>query len=125
MFPKVVVSNDVKSDVVKDDIKPFEVKDDIKPDIGIIIERSDNGSNRRQTFVTMRCERSGMHIPLIQELKPDDTRLRKCECPFNLHKYCKVNDTWKFNVISSIHNHVLLTELASHPIICLLKLEEK
>lgn len=25
----------------------------------IVIRRPDSGSNRRQTFVTMRCERSG------------------------------------------------------------------
>lgn len=42
-----------------------------------------------------------------------------------LHGYCKVNDTWKFNVISSIHNHVLQIELAVHPIVFHLKPEEK
>lgn len=59
----------------------------------IAIERSDNGSNRRQAFATMRCEKSGMYVPLIQKLKHYDTRLRKCDCPFKLRGYCKVNDT--------------------------------
>lgn len=31
IFPKDVVSNDVKLSVVKEDVKPDEVKNDIKP----------------------------------------------------------------------------------------------
>lgn len=31
----------------------------------VVIRRFDNGSNRRQTFVVMSCERSGTYQPLI------------------------------------------------------------
>ncbi|XP_058769275.1 uncharacterized protein LOC131643138 [Vicia villosa] len=111
MFPKVVVSNDAKSDKVKDKVKPEEVKEDVRPveveidvgqqftyeqlftthehmfewvrmvvenlEFGIVIGRSDNGSNQRQAFVTLRCERSGMYVSPIQKLKRDDSKSRK------------------------------------------------
>ncbi|XP_050890977.1 uncharacterized protein LOC127096454 [Lathyrus oleraceus] len=159
MFPKVNVSNDVKSDVVDDDIKLHEVKDDVKLivveiDVGqhfineqtftvrehmfewvcmkvrklgfdVVIRMSGNSSKRRQAFATIRCDRSDTYVPPIQKLKRDDIESRKCGCPFKFCGYCKVNDTWKFNVIYGIHNHVLQTELVGHPIICRLKPGEK
>ncbi|XP_050889706.1 uncharacterized protein LOC127094994 [Lathyrus oleraceus] len=96
-----------------------------KLEFNIVIGRSDNGSNRRQSFVTMRCERSDTYVPPIRKLKRDDTRSRKCECLFKLHGYRKVDDTWKFNVISGLHNHALQNELVGYPIVCCLKPEEK
>lgn len=36
-----------------------------------------------------------------------------------------MNDTWKFNMVSGIHNHALQTELVGHPIVCHLKPKEK
>lgn len=66
-----------------------------------------DSSNKRQTFVTMRCERSDTYVPPIQKLKRDDSGSRKSECMFKLHGYSKVDDTWKFNVIYSLHNHAL------------------
>lgn len=61
--------------------------------IVVVIGRSDNDFNRRQTFVTMRCERSGMYQPLIKKLKRDETGSRKYECLFKLCEYNKANDT--------------------------------
>lgn len=37
----------------------------------IVIGRSDNGFDRRQTFITMRCERSGTYQPSIRKLEHD------------------------------------------------------
>lgn len=36
-----------------------------------------------------------------------------------------IADTLKFNVVSSIHNHALQTELVGNPIICCLKPKKK
>ncbi|XP_050895723.1 uncharacterized protein LOC127102396 [Lathyrus oleraceus] len=80
-----VVKDDVKLNEVKDDVQPVVVEIDIgqhfrneqlfttrehmlewarvevsKLEFGIVIGRSNNGSNRRQAFATMRCERSDM-----------------------------------------------------------------
>lgn len=33
--------------------------------------------------------------------------------------------TWKFNVISGLHNHALTDKLDNHLIVCLLVLEER
>ncbi|XP_050896461.1 uncharacterized protein LOC127103238 [Lathyrus oleraceus] len=130
------VKNDVKLDEVKYDVKSGVRSIDVELDVGkqirneqlftarermlewvcmearklgfgIVIGRFDNGSNRRQTFVTMRFERNGTYIPPIRKLKRNDIELRKCECLFKLHRYHKVDDTWKFNVISNLHNHAL------------------
>ncbi|XP_058776039.1 uncharacterized protein LOC131650342 [Vicia villosa] len=146
----VEVKHDVKPEEVKDDVKPIVVEIDVsqrfinrhlftarehmlqwirmvgrKLGFGIVIGRSDNGSNRRQTFVTMRCEQSGMYVPQIRKSKREDTRKRKCGCRFKMREYCNVDEMWKFNVISGTHNHAYKTKLVGHPIVCRLKLEEK
>ncbi|XP_050876699.1 uncharacterized protein LOC127080422 [Lathyrus oleraceus] len=72
----------------------------------------------------MRCERSGTYRPRIRKSKRDDTGLRKCECLFKLCGYRIENDTWKFNLISDIHNHALTDKLYGHPIVCHLVLED-
>lgn len=38
---------------------------------GIVIGRSNNGLNKRQPFVTMRCERNDTYVPPIRKLKWD------------------------------------------------------
>lgn len=91
----------------------------------VVIRRFDNGSNRRQTFVTMICKRSGTYQPLLQKLKHNDTGSRKCECSFKLRGYRKTNDTCKFNVVFGIHNHALCHKLVKHLIVCRLISEEK
>lgn len=94
MFPKVIVSNDVKLDEVKNDVKSGARSVDIELDVGqqirneqlftarehmlewvymeprklgfgIVIGMSDSGSSRRQAFVIMRRKRSGTYVPLI------------------------------------------------------------
>ncbi|XP_058781271.1 uncharacterized protein LOC131655402 [Vicia villosa] len=91
----------------------------------VVIARSDNGSSRRQEFVVMTCERSGKYVPKVQTLKHDDTKSRKCVCPFKLCASCRINGLWCFSVICGIHNHALDTKLQGHPIVCRLKSEEK
>ena len=90
-----------------------------------VIERSDNGTRRRQPFVVMTCERSGKHVQKLRKIKHDDTGSRKCECPFKLHGYCRVDGFWRYNVMSGMHNHALGTKLHGHPIVCRLKTVEK
>ncbi|XP_058726909.1 uncharacterized protein LOC131598310 [Vicia villosa] len=91
----------------------------------IVIARSDNGTSRRQTFVVMGCERGGKYVPTNQKLKHDDTRSRKCACPFKLRVSCRVDSLWCFSIICGIHNHALKTKLHGHPIVCRLNREEK
>ncbi|XP_050902145.1 uncharacterized protein LOC127111536 [Lathyrus oleraceus] len=83
-----------------------------------VIGRPNNDSDRIQEFVTNRCERSDMYQPSIRKIKHDDTRLRKLECLFKLQGYCMANDTWKFNVVSGIHNHALCHKITDYPIVC-------
>lgn len=54
-----------------------------KSGFNIVIERPDSGFNRRQTFMRMRCERSGKYKAHIRKLKCDDTRT-KYKCPFEV-----------------------------------------
>ncbi|XP_058726144.1 uncharacterized protein LOC131597443 [Vicia villosa] len=164
MFPKSIVSVDVKLVEVNHDIKQDEVGDDVKSDkanddvksgvrlvvveidkvfivreymlqwvcrearklgFGVVIGRFNNDSDRRQAFVTMICERSGMYHPRIRKLKQDDTGLRKYECPSKLRRYHMADEIWKFNIIFCIHNHALTDNLAGYPIVCRLALEER
>lgn len=85
-----VGKDDVKLNEVNDDVKPFVVEIDVGQhfrneqlfparehmlewvrkevrNLGfdIVIGRSDNGSNRRQAYATMICERSDMYVPPI------------------------------------------------------------
>ncbi|XP_050915837.1 uncharacterized protein LOC127130926 [Lathyrus oleraceus] len=145
------VNDDVNLDEVNDYVNPDEVNDDVKSGgrpvivevdvreqmiqwtrmetekLGfvIVIRRYDNDFNKSQAFVTMRCVRSDMYQPLLRRLKRDDNGSSKCECLFKLREYRKTNDTWKFNVVSSIHNHVLCQKLVGHPIVCRLISDEK
>lgn len=95
-----------------------------KMGFGVVIGKSDNDSDIRQTFVIMRCEISGMYQPLIRTLKQDDTESRKCECLFKLREHRTADETWKFNVISGIHNHALNDKLVGHPFVCRLVLRK-
>lgn len=40
----------------------------LKLEFGVAIERSDNGSDRRQAVITMGCERSATYQPIIRKL---------------------------------------------------------
>ncbi|XP_050899016.1 uncharacterized protein LOC127105845 [Lathyrus oleraceus] len=145
MFSKVIMSMDVKPNELKLDIKSDEVNDHVKQRMimlngvldrllsretenlgfGVVIRSSDNGSDRRQTFVTMIYKRSGTYQPNITNSKRDDVGSRKCECSFKLRGYGMADKTWKFNVIFGIHNHDLNDNLVGHPIVCRLVPEER
>lgn len=56
----------------------------VKLEFNVLIGRSDNDSDTRHTFVTIRCERSDKYQQPIRKLKRDDIGSRKCECPFNI-----------------------------------------
>lgn len=122
MFPKAIVSVNVR---------PTEMKhyngceERPKNWLWRLIGRLDNDSDRRQAFVTMVCEINDMYQPWIRKLKWDDTGSRKCECPFDLREYRMTDETWKFNVISDIHNHAFDDKLVGHPIVCRLVSEER
>lgn len=91
----------------------------------IVIGRLVSCFDRRQTFMTMKCERSGKYKAFIQNLKHDDTGMRKCECPFKLFVHLKANNTWTFNVICGMHNHALCYKLATHSNVSCLNSDEK
>ncbi|XP_058742605.1 uncharacterized protein LOC131615125 [Vicia villosa] len=112
----------------------FELREDMlhwirteatKLGFNVVIGRSDNGTDKRNAFVTLTCERSGKYMCRIQKLKRDDTDSRKCECPFRLHGYLLANNKWRFNVICGLHNHDLSQKLVDHPIACRLLSDEK
>jgi hypothetical protein len=53
----------------------------------MVIEKSDNGNNKRKSFFILGCERSGVYNEPKRKLKREDTATRKCECPFRLRGY--------------------------------------
>ncbi|XP_050908713.1 uncharacterized protein LOC127122416 [Lathyrus oleraceus] len=89
VFPKQVISPNVQGVVVKvvdvgnkfKNGQEFEFRDQMlqwihmeasKLEFGVVIGRSDNGSNRRCAFVTMTCERSEKYITSLRIFKRDD-----------------------------------------------------
>lgn len=78
--------------------------------------RLNHDFGRRQTIVTMRCERSNQYKEYIQKLKLDDTKTRKCgvilRCASTHGEHYM-----EFNVICGIHNHGLCQKLVGHPIV--------
>ncbi|CAK8576397.1 unnamed protein product [Lathyrus sativus] len=96
-----------------------------KLDFGVVIGRSNNGSEIRNVFVTLLCERSGKYQTPLWKFKRDDTSSRKCECPFMVRGYMLSTKKWKFSVICGLHNHELFLKLQGHPSVCRLKSEEK
>ncbi|XP_050888590.1 uncharacterized protein LOC127093722 [Lathyrus oleraceus] len=91
----------------------------------VVIGRPNYGSNRRQTFVTLRCKRNDKYTKPIRKLKHDGTNSRKCECHFKLCGYLMVNNTWTFNVICGIHNHGMCYKLVDQSIACCINLKGK
>ncbi|XP_058783365.1 uncharacterized protein LOC131658045 [Vicia villosa] len=78
---------------------------------GVVIERSDNGTSRRQACVMMICEKGVKYVSRVRQLKHVDTGSKKCECLFKLRGSCRVDDTWRFNVVCGEHNHALDSKL--------------
>ncbi|XP_058751844.1 uncharacterized protein LOC131624939 [Vicia villosa] len=117
---KVVVSNDTKHDEVKDDVKPDEVNDDVKPDqVKDDVRPVDVEIDVGQQFTNEKLFTVREHI--LEWV---------CMVVGNLGFNTVIgrsdnDDTWKFNVISDLHNHALQSKLAGHPIVRRLKPEEK
>jgi hypothetical protein len=53
----------------------------------IVIEKYDNGNNRRKPFFILGCERGGVYKEPKRKLKKEDTTTRKYECLFRLKGY--------------------------------------
>src|SRR3954467_14475889 len=100
-------------------------KETNKNGFAIVILRSDNGNSRRKTFVVLNCERGGSYVQSNRVLKHEDTRSRKCGCPFKLRATRRVDDLWRLTVICGIHNHALDVKLHGHPMACRLSREER
>lgn len=81
--------------------------------------------DRRLTFISLRCERSGKYTTPLRKLTRDDTSLRKCECLFKLCEYLLKNNKWRFNLICGTNNQDMCHKLVGHPTACCLMLEEK
>ena len=111
--------------VLREDMLQWIRTEATKLGFGVVIGRSDNGTDRRNAFVTLTCERGGKYMPRIRNFKREDTGSRKCECPFKLRGYMLASNKWKFNVLCGLHNHDLSLKLAGHPIACRLLPDEK
>src|ERR1051325_4059254 len=74
--PLVIKAVDVREHF--ENIEEFELRDDMLQWIrleatrlrfGIVIARSDNGTDRRNAFIILTCERSGKYVAHIQNFK--------------------------------------------------------
>ncbi|XP_058775909.1 uncharacterized protein LOC131650208 [Vicia villosa] len=110
--------------VVREHMLKWICTEAAKLGFGVVTGRSGNGPDRRQTFVTLICERSGEYTNLIQKLKQNYTGSNRCECPFKLCGYFMANNTWTFNVICGRHNYDMCYKLDDHLIVYCLNLEE-
>ncbi|XP_058741061.1 uncharacterized protein LOC131613405 [Vicia villosa] len=90
-----------------------------------VIGRSDNGTARRNAFVTTLCERSGKYHPPLRKFKRDGTGTRKYECLFKICSYMVASKKWRFSVICGLHNHDMCGKLQGYPSVCRLNPEEK
>ncbi|XP_050919284.1 uncharacterized protein LOC127136806 [Lathyrus oleraceus] len=142
VFPKYVMSLDVKDVVVKavdlrnqfENEQEFEFRDHILRWIrieaynmrfGMVIGRFNNYLDKRYAFAIMTCGRSEKYKPPFQNFKRDDTGSRKCECPFKLRGYVLTNKKLRFNVTFALHNHDLCKKFVGHPIVYHLMPKEK
>ncbi|XP_058756515.1 protein FAR1-RELATED SEQUENCE 5-like [Vicia villosa] len=91
----------------------------------VVIGRSNNGTTRRNAFVTMLCEKSEKYHSPLMKFKRDETGSRKYECPFKICCYMLTSKKWRFSVIYDLHNHDLCSKLQGRPSVCRLKPEEK
>ncbi|XP_050891220.1 uncharacterized protein LOC127096711 isoform X2 [Lathyrus oleraceus] len=91
----------------------------------IVTTRSDNGSDRRRQSIVLGCERGGVYKKSKKQLNHQDTKSKKCECPFRLRGYFLSSGVWKVNVVCGKHNHEMTENLQGHPIASRLNVEEK
>lgn len=109
VIPKPIVFTDAKRvDVEEVEVsnqftngQEFEIHDRMlrwirtkasKLKFGVVIEKSNNRSNKILVFVTLRCKRSGKYITPLKKFKRDDINSTKFECPFKLRGYLLENN---------------------------------
>jgi hypothetical protein len=97
----------------------------IKAGFTMVIEKSHMGKNNRKPFFVLGCERGGVYKEPKRKLKREDTKTRKCECPFRLRGYFVATQEWKLSVVSGEHNHEMAINLEGHILAGRLKPEEK
>ncbi|XP_058782668.1 uncharacterized protein LOC131657225 [Vicia villosa] len=88
---------------------------------GVVIGRSDNGSERSNVFVTLLCERSVKYQTPLRKFKRDDTGSRNVKVLLKFVVTCLATKKWKFSVIYGLYNHELCSKLQGHPSVCRLK----
>ncbi|RDX82859.1 hypothetical protein CR513_36299, partial [Mucuna pruriens] len=87
---------------------------------------SNKRNNKRKTYVTLGCERSGKYRPYKSALS-SKAGTKKCECPFRLRgKALKKDEGWIVKVMCGCHNHDLgETLVVGHSYAGRLSAEEK
>jgi hypothetical protein len=69
---------------VQDDLIDWCKCEAAKARFTIVIEKSDNNSDRKKKFFVISCERGIVYKEPKRKLKKEDTATRKCKCPFRL-----------------------------------------
>ncbi|CAJ2637494.1 uncharacterized protein LOC123886448 [Trifolium pratense] len=91
----------------------------------IVVGKFDSGDDKRKPFFVLGCERGGKYVSTNKKLKFDQTRTRKCGCPFLLRDYYLASKVWRLSVVNGTHNHKLDKELEGHLEVGRLKPNEK
>ncbi|PNX76807.1 hypothetical protein L195_g032766, partial [Trifolium pratense] len=89
------------------------------------VGKFDSGDDKRKPFFVLGCERGGKYVSTNKKLKFDQTRTRKCGCPFLLRDYYLASKVWRLSVVNGTHNHKLDKELEGHLEVGRLKPNEK
>jgi hypothetical protein len=80
----------------------------------IVIEKSDNGSDRRKKYFVLGCERHCLYKEPKRKLKKEDPATRKFQCPFRLRGYFLASQEWNLSVVCGEHNHEMAKNLEGH-----------
>ncbi|AES74180.1 FAR1 DNA-binding domain protein [Medicago truncatula] len=80
----------------------------------IVIGKSDNGGNGRNTFVTLICERGGSYTKYKRKSRREIAGSVKCKCPFWLRGYLLTSGDWSLKVGDGRHNHDMTDVLKGH-----------
>jgi hypothetical protein len=110
---------------VRDELIQWCKGEALKAGFTMVIEKSDNGSNRRKAFFILGCERGGEYKEPKRKGNRDDTATRKCQCPFRLRGYFLATHEWRLSVVCGEHNHEMAKNLEGHILAGRLKPEEK
>jgi len=94
----------------------------------IVILRSDTwtGQQERMTYILLGCEIGGKYKQYKKDVDINQTRSKKCECPFRLRgKLVKGGQGWMVELICDSHNHDLTETLVGHLYAGRLSVEKK